>query len=168
MSEPLSWSYASFPSKPGTYALVLELNPATEIVVGKLGRATFPAGFYIYVGSALGSGGLASRLDRHAKSTTSVGWRAWWHIDYLRHYTKTIEVWSVQHVLRREHVWAALIEKMPEVSVTMPGFGSTDCGCPTHLFHFSHRPSWNEFRGLLSRHFPKDELFIFKEPPRPS
>ena len=51
----------SEPSK-GIYALVLHLEHREEITVGKLGTVTFPAGYYLYVGSALGPGGLEARL----------------------------------------------------------------------------------------------------------
>jgi len=56
------------PSEPrGTYALLLELDQQTVITVGRLGTCSFPAGSYVYVGSALGSGGLSARLAHHRR-----------------------------------------------------------------------------------------------------
>jgi len=51
--------------RPGTYALVLRLARATTIHVGALGAVDFAPGWYVYVGSALGPGGLAARVNRH-------------------------------------------------------------------------------------------------------
>ena len=51
----------SEPTK-GAYALVLHLERKEEITVGRLGTFAFPAGYYLYAGSALGPGGLEARL----------------------------------------------------------------------------------------------------------
>jgi Uri superfamily endonuclease len=146
------------PSLPGTYALVLHLASTSEIEVGKLGRSAYPAGFYIYVGSALGSGGLAGRLKHHRKSTTSPGWRARWHIDYFRHYAKLVGIWYVQQAIRREHDWAITARQLSGASISIPRFGSSDCSCPSHLFHFSFLPRWNHFRKEMVRSYPGDDL----------
>lgn len=164
MAKQSSELPASIPSLPGTYALVLHLSRATEIDVGKLGKSIFPAGYYIYVGSALGPGGLAGRLRRHSRSTVSPGWQAKWHVDYLRHYTKTAAVWVMQQSTRREHDWAGAIQELPGVMITMPGFGSSDCSCPAHLFHFPHKPQWDDFQRLLRTRFTSEELVVFDNP----
>ena len=52
---------------------------ALEILVGRLGALPVEPGFYVYVGSAFGPGGLERRVGRHA--TTEKKHR--WHIDYL-------------------------------------------------------------------------------------
>jgi Uri superfamily endonuclease len=51
---------------PGSYLLVIECETPTEIEVGALGTLGFEAGYYGYVGSAFGPGGL-SRVDRHRR-----------------------------------------------------------------------------------------------------
>lgn len=162
MPEPISLSPALIPSRPGTYALVLHLATTTEIEVGKLGRSTYPAGFYIYVGSALGSGGLAGRLKRHGEPTTSPGWRARWHIDYLRHYAKLTQIWYVQQATRREHDWAAVLQQLSRESVAIPRFGSSDCSCPSHLFYFSRLPRRNDFQRGLGQSTPGDDLVVIE------
>jgi Uri superfamily endonuclease len=154
----------SIPSLPGTYALILYLPKTSEIEIGKLGKSIFPPGYYIYVGSALGPGGLAGRLRRHGKSTTSPGWQPKWHIDYLRHYTKTVEFWVVQLPSRREHDWASVLQELPGATITMPGFGSSDCVCPAHLFHFPHHPQPDDFQRLLRPRFPGEEVVVFDNP----
>jgi len=65
---------------PGTYALILHLSKKLErIEIGKLGRFAFDAGFYVYVGSAFGPGGLKARLQRHLRTDKPLHW----HIDLL-------------------------------------------------------------------------------------
>ncbi len=44
-------------SKKGVYGLIFE-NQICKFEVGKKGEFLFASGFYIYVGSALGSGGI--------------------------------------------------------------------------------------------------------------
>jgi Uri superfamily endonuclease len=55
----------------GTYALLLKLDKQERITVGRLGTFGFPAGYYLYVGSALGPGGLRARLARHRRGSES-------------------------------------------------------------------------------------------------
>lgn len=50
-------------SKKGVYCLIFK-NQTCKIEVGKKGKFSFDSGFHIYVGSALGSGGL-KRVKRH-------------------------------------------------------------------------------------------------------
>jgi len=45
------------PQDKGSYALALRVDNMVEVEIGRLGRAYFPAGFYLYLGSALGTGG---------------------------------------------------------------------------------------------------------------
>ncbi|HSF57479.1 MAG TPA: DUF123 domain-containing protein [Candidatus Binatia bacterium] len=45
--------------------------------MGKLGDAVFPAGTYVYTGSAMK--GLAARVKRHCSRKKKIHW----HIDYL-------------------------------------------------------------------------------------
>jgi len=61
----------------GLYHLILHLKRPERLRVGRLGLQEFPAGYYLYTGSA--RRGLASRLQRHlCKEKTSH-----WHIDRL-------------------------------------------------------------------------------------
>ena len=51
----------------GAYVLAVRLDSRRELPVGRLGRFNFPAGWYLYVGSAMGTGGLPARLRRHRR-----------------------------------------------------------------------------------------------------
>ncbi|MBE0698753.1 MAG: DUF123 domain-containing protein, partial [Anaerolineaceae bacterium] len=68
------------PGLCGSYALHLVLTGERSIRVGRLGEIVFPAGDYIYLGSAWGPGGLRARLAHHVRIASSPHW----HIDWLR------------------------------------------------------------------------------------
>ncbi len=141
------------PRKPGTYALILYLAESREIRVGKLGRYLFPAGHYIYVGSAFGSGGLAGRLSHHLKPAARLN-HLHWHIDYLRQQASITQDWYSLEDRRREHEWAELMRQLPGVSVPVPRFGASDCRCLTHLVHSIERLEFQHFRFRARGQFP--------------
>jgi Uri superfamily endonuclease len=118
------------PSAPGTYALILSSDTVGSVRIGRLGILQLHPGYYVYVGSAFGSGGLRARIGHHQRKTE----RPHWHIDYLRRSTRPELVWYCCCV-RCEHEWASRIGATPGAMV-LPGFGSSDCGCETHLFWF--------------------------------
>jgi Uri superfamily endonuclease len=129
------------PRQPGTYVLILRLpNPAT-IDVGRLGERRFPAGWYAYVGSARGPGGLAARISRHLRSSKP----SLWHIDYLRHKARPVEVWYATGVQKRECAWAHALSNLPGALVPVPRFGASDCRCSSHLVHFDTLPNLASF-----------------------
>ena len=102
------------------------------IRVGRLGNLQLQPGFYVYIGSALGSGGVRGRLGHHMQHAE----RPHWHIDYLRAKTTIVAVWFRYHRKSLEHAWARRFAALPGASVPMAGFGSSDCDCESHLFYF--------------------------------
>jgi Uri superfamily endonuclease len=94
------------------------------------------------VGSALGPGGLRARVTHHRKLSR----RPHWHIDYLRPGARLDQIWYGYDKVRREHQWARVIRALRGASVPVAGFGSSDCTCTAHLFFFTRRPSFREFR----------------------
>ena len=113
------------PSLPGTYVLVLRFSKRLEIVAGKLGVLAVQPGFYVYVGSALGPGGLAARVGRHCRREKTRRW----HDDYLRAEANLEEVWYAAGKSHRECQWASAFRTLPGASVPLTGFGASDCGC---------------------------------------
>ena len=75
--------------KPGTYALILSCASNACIKIGRVGTMQLQRGYYVYLGSALGPGGLRARIAHHQKLST----RPHWHIDYLRAHTRLHSVW---------------------------------------------------------------------------
>jgi len=59
-------------AEPGTYALILVAEEQQSAEIGKLGALDVQPGFYVYVGSARGPGGLKARIARHTRSEKKV------------------------------------------------------------------------------------------------
>jgi Uri superfamily endonuclease len=144
-------------AEPGTYALLLKLDKQERITVGKLGAFDFTAGYYLYVGSALGSGGLRARLARHRRDSKNssqsspgqTGKKLHWHIDYLLQRAQLVEVWSLASEERLECKWSEVARRLSGAQVPVRGFGSSDCRCPAHLIYFSARPNREQFEQAL-------------------
>lgn len=119
------------PAEPGSYALRLALEHPVQLVIGRLGCFDFPAGAYLYLGSAHGPGGLRARLCHH----TRLHERPHWHLDWLRPHAHLVGGWYAQSSADLECAWSQAILTLPGVKTPAPGFGSADCrqGCPAHL-----------------------------------
>ena len=133
------------PSAKGTYLLLARLDQATWIDVGRLGTYTFPSGWYVYVGSALGPGGLKARLNRHRREDK----RLHWHIDYLLEHAEFEESWTIRSISRLECALAARVCQLPKAHVIVPRFGASDCRCDGHLVHIPYEPSVRQIEHLL-------------------
>ena len=129
-------------SQPGTYALIFSACQKGQIDIGRLGTLKLKPGFYIYVGSAFGPGGLKARIGHHRKTAG----RPHWHIDYLGPFLELIEIWYTCDPVHREHQWAKIISNTRGTSVPLAGFGSSDCRCKSHLFFRNARPAITAFR----------------------
>ena len=130
---------------PGSYALILRADRRQTVQVGRLGQLVVEPGCYVYVGSALGPGGVRARIGHYARLAT----RPHWHIDYLRRAATLRYVWYAYEAVRREHAWADIFAHMPGASIPLPRFGASDCVCPAHLYFFSHQPRLDSFRRRL-------------------
>ena len=119
----------------GIYHLLIKLLQPQEIIIGKLGLFLFPAGYYVYTGSALN--GLEARIARHRRKEK----RLHWHIDYLLQHAKIIDV--VCHITkeRLECEYNSQIMNMPGARIIAPRFGASDCKCAAHLVYFTDRPA---------------------------
>ena len=124
------------PVSTGTYALVLEAHSHEVIVIGRLGEMTVVPGYYIYVGSAFGSGGLKARLSHHCRISS----KPHWHMDYLRKVCNIRKIWFTGDDEARESCWVAIFSGMSGVMQPLSGFGATDSKHETHLFRVSEFP----------------------------
>ncbi len=136
---------SSLPTSKGTYILLAYLAVPTALTIGKLGTFDFPGGWYTYVGSAFGSGGLRGRLKHHLAPVTSPHW----HIDYLRAVAPVREVWYLASETTYEHSWSDALLALPEAALPAPRFGASDCRCAAHLGNFAERPDFAAFRSHL-------------------
>lgn len=124
------------PSEAGSYVLHLRAQTATTAELGRFGAQPLERGWYLYVGSAHGPGGLRARLKHHLGPNP----RPHWHIDYLKAALPLRELWLCCGP-RRESQWAAALLAHPWSRVPIPGFGASDARGEEHLFHFRRRPS---------------------------
>lgn len=123
----------------GTYLLILRLDTdLTGLAIGRLGRYDFAAGYYLYLGSAFGAGGLAARLAHHRRAVKP---HPHWHVDYLRACTHLIETWAVGSGMRKECCWTQGLAESPGLSFPVPSFGASDNGCVSHLLYSARRPA---------------------------
>lgn len=115
-----------------TYQLRIRLEAALDLKVGKLGRFHFPAGDYVYTGSARGIH-AEHRIARHLRREK----RLHWHIDYLL----TAPGVRVVEVVRARTPECPLNQATPG-SLPAPGFGASDCrhGCISHLKYLGPSP----------------------------
>jgi len=110
----------------GTYVLLAHVPYDLVLSVGELGNRSFKAGYYAYVGSALG--GLEKRVERHMREEKKIRW----HIDYLLSRVRAVDVVVAQSEERKECAVAAELAKHLS---SIRGFGSSDCKCESHLFY---------------------------------
>jgi Uri superfamily endonuclease len=138
----------------GTYLLRLQLPQPHRLRVGRLGSYHFAAGHYLYVGSALGPGGLQARLAYHQRRKKV---RPHWHIDYLRPYAWLQEAWTITCTRNLEEEWGSALLLLPEIQTPVPGFGASDTRLPTHLFYASRQLSSQRISHVLLAASPLDD-----------
>ena len=107
-----------------TYQLIIELAFLVRIQVGRLGIADFPAGMFVYTGSA--RRGVEARVRRHLTGAR----RLHCHIDYLLAcgHARVTEV-------RFSSEPECLLNQRTNGQIVLRGFGASDCraGCGAHL-----------------------------------
>ena len=106
------------------YQLHIVVPEPLSVIVGALGLCDFPAGRYVYTGSARRN--LAARIGRHL----TIDKPARWHIDYLLG-AQGVAIETVTSFARPE----CLLNGVTDGSILVPRFGAGDCrfGCGSHL-----------------------------------
>jgi Uri superfamily endonuclease len=135
----------------GTYILIASVPQMKRIGIGRLGEFDIVPGFYAYVGSAFGAGGLCARIGHHLESSASPHW----HIDYLFQVAEPVEVWYTTAGQKLEHHWANFLEKAPQFRIPIPRFGSSDYhrSRSSHLFYSKRCPTFAWFRQQIEERF---------------
>jgi sugar fermentation stimulation protein A len=128
----------------GLYLIVLRCDRRVDVEVGALGTLAFPPGFYVYVGSAQRS--LGRRVERHLR----IRKRVHWHVDFLRARCAAARAYPIRSAVVGECDLATEIRRISLGDV--PSFGSSDCGCGSHLFRFEVDPTKTAaFQEVLTR-----------------
>jgi sugar fermentation stimulation protein A len=123
-------------SNGGNYLVMLELAVDRDIAVGALGTIRFDRGWYVYAGSARKN--LSARINRHLRKVRKL---KHWHIDYLTCYAERIKAFPIFSYRNLECELARELERLGGRAV--PGFGSSDCRCESHLYYFAEPPMGN-------------------------
>jgi Uri superfamily endonuclease len=126
------------PPVKGIYILVLYLRLNKKLTIGSLGDVFLKKGYYLYVGSAVGSGGISGRLKHHISKTSNPHW----HIDYLKNESSIVDIYFSEGSKELEHFAA---DKLSLKFISpINKFGSSDCKCYSHLFYSPHKPLFDE------------------------
>src|SRR6266545_2148173 len=137
----------SWAALKGIYLLMMWLDAELDsLAIGRLGAYRCAAGYYLYVGSAFGPGGLAARVAHHERPIKA---RPHWHIDYLRAYACLVETWLVGTAARIECCWASALADAPGLIIPIPGFGASHSPCVSHLLYAPRRPAPRTLTGTL-------------------
>lgn len=109
---------------PVTYQLAIAVRRPVRVAVGRLGEFLFPAGRYVYTGSARRN--FEARIARHLRADKTMRW----HIDWLLA-ARGVDVVGVNRSARGE----CALNRSVGGTVPVPGFGASDClaGCGSHL-----------------------------------
>jgi Uri superfamily endonuclease len=107
-----------------TYQLLIDLAAPTTVAVGRFGVFAFPAGRYIYTGSARRN--FEARIARHLRAEKTLRW----HIDYL-----LAAPGARVAAVKRSRQDECLLNARTAGQVVVAGFGASDCraGCGSHL-----------------------------------
>jgi Uri superfamily endonuclease len=105
-------------------SLLIDVPKAIQLEVGRLGRIEFPAGRYVYTGSARRA--LEAQIARHVRPDKPQRW----HIDWLT----TVPGVTARVHLRSTRPECELNQATPG-TILVGGFGASDCraGCGAHL-----------------------------------
>ncbi|EHM10639.1 sugar fermentation stimulation protein [Thermanaerovibrio velox DSM 12556] len=146
LAEPVEIPIPIEPAIPhmadrGSYCVIMKLEEDTDAEVGALGVIRFERGYYVYVGS--GMGGLTSRMARHLRGHKTMRW----HVDYLSSLCTAKRAFPIRADLRLECLLADRMARLGGRGIAR--FGSSDCGCESHLFHFQEDPSTQVFEAVL-------------------
>jgi Uri superfamily endonuclease len=159
----------------GVYVLHMRVNTALAMAIGRFQNSTsllFPAGDYLYIGSALGQKGapaLAPRLLRHARRSgqqaphalygllretliahelvmprRATAKRSFWHVDYLLD-AESVELRQTFALRTEQPLEPRLAQHLLRDSHTFlirQGLGASDYPGHTHLFGVDAPASW--------------------------
>ena len=109
---------------PITYQLKIEIARSVRVTVGRLGEFNFPAGRYVYTGSAKRN--FEARIARHLSTEKTLRW----HIDWLLA-ARGVKIAGI----KRSGTGECDLNRSARGRIVVPGFGASDCreGCGSHL-----------------------------------
>ncbi len=114
----------------GNYCLIIKMKDKASIKIGAKGIIDFKKGYYVYVGSALGT--LSKRIKRHISDDK----KKHWHADYLL-LDKNSEIKQVIYTYCTEKIECSISGEInKDTCEYIEYFGCSDCKCNSHLYYF--------------------------------
>ncbi len=126
--------------------MAVKLDGDYRLTVGRLGSHLFRKGFYVYVGSAQRN--LMHRLRRHLSEQPNSK-KFHWHIDYLLEHARIRYIWGFHAPKQWECRLGHRLAGLGGAKVPLKNFGSSDCGCNTHLYYVAAKKSPALSKGML-------------------
>ncbi len=120
----------------GTYVIILSIQDLYYLKINKK-EFQIKKGIYIYVGSALGFGGISKRIERYFQIFNGIKRNKHWHIDYLIPKAKNIIVIYAETNEKYECKLFQSLKNIIKNIEIIKGFGNTDCKskCGSHLLY---------------------------------
>ena len=101
-------------------------------------------GWYLYMGSAFGPGGLGAHLRRHLRTDKT----RYWHIDTLVAHCALAEIWYRCSSRDLEPIWAQTLHSHQNTVIPLAGFDTSDCrGSSRRVWVYSGKKV-NRVRGI--------------------
>lgn len=119
---------AELPRNAGVYALLIRVSAPLDVTI-RNSRHRLESGFYVYVGSARGPGGVRARVMRHLRRAKRVRW----HVDQITGYAEVALIVCAE-TRESECVLVPFLEA-EGFEHPVHGFGASDCKrkCTSHL-----------------------------------
>jgi sugar fermentation stimulation protein A len=134
----------------GSYILILRLREESTIAIGGLGEIRFRKGYYLYVGSARRN--LSPCVERHRRMRK----RLFWHVDFL---CAVAEFHFAVPIRTQDVLECAIARAVSEIAEwEIPGFGSSDCLCSSHLYGMAKDPLQSAAFISLLQYYRMDRL----------
>lgn len=130
----------------GAYQLLIDLDRSRMIRVGALGKRKFLRGIYAYTGRACRN--LQSRVRRHLSTRKKLRW----HVDYVLQHARVSTVIVFPNRPELECAIGLVTAQYGDARYPVPGFGSSDCRCPSHLVWLGRRGTF-DLNGLTKVHY---------------
>lgn len=116
----------------GSYIIITRLKRDRLLAIKGMGKARLKKGFYCYVGSAKSN--LLKEMERHRRIRKNLH-------DHVDHLCAAGEFHAAIPVRASEDLHCAIASALGRMAAwAVPGFGSSQCGCGSHLFGMSEDP----------------------------
>ena len=109
------------PDFKGAYILALRLGETINVELPRIDAGQLRPDWYVYAGSARGSGGIRARVRRHFQDTKTMHW----HIDLLT--VNSLEIAALAVAGGHECELVGKLLDSLQFKVAIRGFGNTDC-----------------------------------------